>query len=125
MSTPNGGCSAATAFRIWKDFVRLVSRATWKDRITTPTARPRLADRMRTGLDFQYIQTAILDVSALGGTFTFTNGIWTGNSWGDFLLGLPAAYTQTSYAVIYNRKQLLSGFVQDDYRIARNLTLNL
>jgi hypothetical protein len=85
----------------------------------------RGAHNIRTGLDFQYIQTAILDVSALGGTFTFTNGIWTGNSWGDFLIGLPAAYTQTSYAVIYNRKQLLSGFVQDDYRIARNLTLNL
>jgi len=85
----------------------------------------RGAHSIRTGVDVQYIQTAILDVSALGGTFTFSNGIWSGSPWADFLLGLPAAYTQTSYAVIYNRKQLVSAFVQDDYRILRNLTLNL
>jgi Carboxypeptidase regulatory-like domain/TonB dependent receptor/TonB-dependent Receptor Plug Domain len=83
------------------------------------------AHSVRTGFDVQYIQTAILDVSALRGTFTFTNGVWTGNSWGDFLLGLPAAYTQTSFNVAYNRTQLYNVFVQDDYRVLPNLTLNL
>ena len=80
---------------------------------------------IRTGADVQYIQTAILDVSSLRGTFTFTNGDWTNNPWGDFLLGLPAAYTQTSYNVAYNRVQLYNIFVQDDFRVLPNLTLNL
>jgi len=81
--------------------------------------------RIRAGADVQYIQTAILDVSSLRGTFTFTNGVWTNNPWGDFLLGLPAAYTQTSYNVAYNRVQLYNVFVQDDFRVLPNLTLNL
>jgi hypothetical protein len=80
---------------------------------------------IRTGADAQYIQTAILDVSALRGTFNFTNGVWTNNPWGDFLLGLPSSYTQTSYNVAYNRVQLYNLLVQDDFRILPNLTLNL
>jgi hypothetical protein len=80
---------------------------------------------LRAGADFQYIQTAILDVSALRGTFNFTNNVWTNNPWGDFLLGLPSSYTQTSYNVAYNRVQLYNLFVQDDFRVLPNLTLNL
>jgi hypothetical protein len=80
---------------------------------------------IRAGADFQYIQTAILDVSALRGTFNFTNNVWTNNPWGDFLLGLPSSYTQTSYNVAYNRVQLYNLFVQDDFRVLPNLTLNL
>ncbi len=86
---------------------------------------------IRIGFDEQYIQTAILDVSSLRGTFTFsqsnpaTSPGLTGNAWADFLMGTPAAYTQTSFTKIYNRKQITSAFFQDDYRIARNLTLNL
>ena len=84
----------------------------------------RGAHGIRVGADITYIQTAILDVSAVRGTFTFAN-TWTGNPWGDFLLGLPAAYTQTSLTVAYNRNQIYNFFVQDDYRIRPNLTLNL
>ena len=81
----------------------------------------RGAHSIRAGTDITYIQTAILDVSAVRGTFTFAN-TWTGNPWGDFLLGLPAAYTQTSLTVAYNRNQIYNFFVQDDYRILPNLT---
>jgi hypothetical protein len=84
----------------------------------------RGAHSIRAGADVTYIQTAILDVSSIRGTFTFAN-TWTGNPWGDFLLGLPAAYTQTSLFVAYNRNQIYNFFVQDDYRILPNLTLNL
>jgi hypothetical protein len=84
----------------------------------------RGAHSIRAGTDITYIQTAILDVSAVRGTFTFSN-TWTGNPWGDFLLGLPAAYTQTSLTVAYNRNQIYNFFVQDDYRVLPNLTLNL
>ncbi|HKA00645.1 MAG TPA: carboxypeptidase regulatory-like domain-containing protein [Candidatus Solibacter sp.] len=85
----------------------------------------RGAHTLRTGIDGQYIQTAILDVSALRGTFTFSNNVWSNNPWADFLLGLPAAYTQTSLNVLYNRKQIYNAFIQDDYHVLSNLTLNL
>ena len=84
----------------------------------------RGAHSIRVGMDATYIQTAILDVSALRGTFTFSN-TWTGNPWGDFLLGLPAAYTQSSPTVAYNRNQIYNFFFQDDFRILPKLTLNL
>src|SRR6202035_3409891 len=35
------------------------------------------------------------------------------------------AYTQTSLTVDYNRNQIYNFFVQDDYRVLPNLTLNL
>jgi hypothetical protein len=84
----------------------------------------RGAHNIRLGGDATYIQTAILDVSALRGTFTFSN-TWSNNPWGDFLLGLPIAYTQTSPTVAYNRNWIYNFFVQDDYRVLPNLTLNL
>lgn len=84
----------------------------------------RGAHSIRFGTDITYIQTAILDVSAIRGVFSFAN-VWTGNPFADFLLGLPAAYTQTGFFVAYNRNQIYNLFVQDDYRILPNLTLNL
>jgi hypothetical protein len=80
---------------------------------------------IRAGFENQYIQTAILDLSALIGTFSFAQNIFTNNPWADFLVGLPTAHAQTSYSVIYNRKNITSFFVQDDWRILPNRTLNL
>jgi hypothetical protein len=85
----------------------------------------RGAHSIRVGSDVTYIQTAILDVSAIRGVFSFLANTWTGNPWGDFLLGLPGAYTQTGFFVAYNRNQIYNFFVQDDYRVLPNLTLNL
>jgi hypothetical protein len=84
----------------------------------------RGAHSIRAGTDITYIQTAILDVSAVRGTFNFSN-TWSGNPWADFLLGLPSSYTQTSLFVAYNRNQIYNFFVQDDYRVLPSLTLNL
>ena len=84
----------------------------------------RGAHNIRFGADATYIQTAILDVSALRGTFNFSN-TWTGNPFGDFLLGLPSSYTQTSPTVAYNRNWIYNFFIQDDFRVLPNLTLNL
>ncbi len=85
----------------------------------------RGAHSIRAGADVTYIQTAILDVSAERGVFSFLPSTWTGNPFGDFLLGLPGAYTQTGFFVAYNRNQIYNFFVQDDYRVLPNLTLNL
>lgn len=80
---------------------------------------------IRFGYEKQYIQTAIMDLSALIGTFRFLQNTFSNNPWGDFLLGLPAAHAQTSYSVIYNRKDLNFFFFQDDFRLNSKLTLNL
>jgi len=80
---------------------------------------------IRFGAEKQYIQTAVLDVSALIGTFRFSQNTFSNNPWGDFLLGLPATHSQTSYSVIYNRKDLNFFFLQDDFRLSNKLTLNL
>jgi hypothetical protein len=82
------------------------------------------AHSIRFGSDVTYIQTSVFDVSSIRGTFTFSN-TWSGNPWADFLLGLPAAYTQTSPTVAYLRNWIYNFFIQDDYRILPNLTLNL
>lgn len=80
---------------------------------------------LRAGFEKQYIQTAVLDVSALIGTFRFSQNIFTNNPWADFLQGLVTTHSQTSYSVVYNRKDITSFFLQDDYRVRPNLTFNL
>lgn len=85
----------------------------------------RGAHSIRTGIDMQYIQTAVFDASALRGTFNFSNNVWANNPWADFLLGLPSSYTQTGPSVLYHRVKLYNGFIQDDFRVRPNLTLNL
>lgn len=80
---------------------------------------------LRAGFDKQDIQTAILDVSALIGWFRFRQNVFSNNPWGDFLLGLPTQHSQTSYSVIYNRKDLTFFFLQNDLRVSSRLTLNL
>ncbi|MFN7919725.1 MAG: carboxypeptidase regulatory-like domain-containing protein [Bryobacteraceae bacterium] len=80
---------------------------------------------VRFGYNAQHIQTAVLDVSALIGVFRFNRNQFSNNPWGDFLLGLPTSHSQTSYSVLYNRKWINSFFLQDDYKIARTLTVNL
>jgi len=87
-------------------------------------ALQRSAHNIRLGSDVTYIQTAVFDVSALRGTFNFSN-TWTGNPFGDFLLGLPSSYTQTSPTLAYIRNWIYNFFIQDDYHMLPNLTLNL
>src|SRR5262249_44253793 len=83
----------------------------------------RAAHSIRTGIDAQYIQTAILE--ALRGTFTFSNNVWSNTRWSDFLVAPPAAYTQAILNVLYNRVQLYNAFFQGDFRVLPSLTLNL
>src|SRR5205823_14887086 len=60
----------------------------------------------------------------LRGTFNFL-GRWTNAPFADFLLGLPNAATrQVGSYRNYLRNSSYSAFFQDDWRVARTLTLN-
>lgn len=58
------------------------------------------------------------------GSFTFS-GLFTGQGYADFLLGLPSAYslTATPYSM-GARRTSIAGFVQDNYHVLRSLNLN-
>jgi len=63
-------------------------------------------------------------VPAQFGSYGFT-GFATGNSWADFLMAVPQTTSRnyvrpTRYARFFH----LSGFIQDDYKVSANLTLN-
>jgi hypothetical protein len=62
------------------------------------------------------------------GAFTFTgnNGTYTGNSFSDFLLGLPQSYTELAVQDhgFWNNVSW-AFYVQDNWRATRRLTLNL
>ena len=61
----------------------------------------------------------------------YVNGEWdfdgssSGNSLADFLLGAPAQYYQYPSAPSNIRSKSYYGFAQDEWKVARNLTLNL
>ncbi len=70
------------------------------------------------------------------GVFTFNAGATArvagggvtaaaGNAYADFLLGIPSAVSQDAPVTGYTNSWYTAGFVQDDYRVRPNLTLNL
>ncbi len=58
------------------------------------------------------------------GSYSFT-GFASGNAWADFLLGVPQT-TSRNYVrpSRYARFYTVSAFIQDDYKVSQNLTLN-
>jgi hypothetical protein len=63
--------------------------------------------------------------SSANGNFQFL-GNWTGNAFGDFLLGLPDSTSRLlNPTAIYMRTNTYAGFIQDDFNATPRLTLNL
>lgn len=58
------------------------------------------------------------------GVYTFNNSV-TRNALADFMIGIPSAVTQDAPVRALWNSWYGALFVQDDYRIAKNLTLNL
>ncbi len=65
-----------------------------------------------------------LDVPSLRGTLTF-DGNRTGVGLADFLLGYPSGAQLSNPQVVDSRLKMFSGYVQDDWKASRRLTLNL
>jgi len=66
-------------------------------------------------------KAALLNDYGIG---TFSGSV-TKNGYGDFLLGTPSSFEQDSPAYTSTTSFTYAAFLQDDYRVSRNLTLNL
>jgi hypothetical protein len=92
------------------------------------------AHSFKSGYEFQGIATEVQDVNPLYGRDTY-NGVFTrptptsagGNLFNlaDFELGLRAQYALSSVLVAHLRRNMHFGYLQDDWRATRKLTLNL
>src|SRR3954454_13039225 len=88
------------------------------------------AHALKFGGELLNVETGIRDVSSLLGQFNFTgrftgvNGTWV-NSVADLLLGFPSQYQQDSNTVFNIYQHMYFGFLQDDWKVSKKLTLNL
>ncbi|MEW6212644.1 MAG: TonB-dependent receptor, partial [Acidobacteriota bacterium] len=67
--------------------------------------------------------------AAINGSFTFGDsdfqGTGTGNGIADFLLGLPARYSQSTGSIQRQRDRALFVYAMDDWKARPNLTINI
>jgi hypothetical protein len=88
---------------------------------------------IKIGADWQQVTLYANSTLQARPAFTF-NGIFTqnpqsatgaGNSFADFLLGLPSNSVVSTRSISESRQHIVQGYVQDDFRISPALTLNL
>lgn len=80
---------------------------------------------MKFGVDVRREAMNIAFINRPNGDLTFSGGL-TGNAAADFLLGLPAQARATTQQVTQDgHGWLFAGYVQDDFRVTQNLTVNL
>jgi outer membrane receptor protein involved in Fe transport len=80
---------------------------------------------MKFGVDLRKEHMFIAFVNRPNGDFTF-NGVFTGNAAADFLLGLPSQFRRTTANASQDGTGWsYAGYVQDEFRPAANVTVNL
>jgi hypothetical protein len=88
---------------------------------------------LKSGYEFQHIQTEVQDVNPLygrdqySGQFTRPTGVAASNLYNlaDFMLGLRSTYALSNILVANLRQNMHFAYVQDDFRVNDNLTLNI
>jgi hypothetical protein len=88
---------------------------------------------LKTGYEFQHIQTEVQDVNPLygrdqySGNFTRPAGVAANNLYnlGDFMLGLRSTYALSNILIANLRQNMHFTYLQDDWRVNDRLTLNL
>jgi hypothetical protein len=89
---------------------------------------------LKIGPELRRSQFNLFQIGQPRGAFSFTgeftadspsSGDGSGNGLADMLLGLPTSSTISTLTYFGNRQHTYGGFVQDDYKITRTLTLNL
>jgi hypothetical protein len=91
------------------------------------------AHSLKSGYEFQRIDTEVQDVNPLYGRDTYNGSFTRPTTAGannlynlaDFMLGLRSQYALSSVLVANLRRNMHFGYVQDDWRVGSNLTLNL
>jgi hypothetical protein len=78
----------------------------------------------KTGYEFTYLRQIVQDVNPIDGDMEFQSS-FTGYTISDFLFGVPNEIDLTNFFVAHIRQGGHSAFVQDDWKILPNLTLNL
>jgi hypothetical protein len=98
--------------------------------VRSSLAMNRGAHAYKFGGEFLHVQTGIRDVSSLLGNFDYSgrfsgqNGTFQG-AVADLLMGFPTRYQQDSNTVFNQWQRMYFLFVQDDWKVRRNLTLNV
>jgi hypothetical protein len=88
---------------------------------------------LKTGYEFQHINTEVQDVNPLygrdayTGNFTRPAGIGANNIYNlsDFMFGLRSQYALSNVLIANLRQQMHFTYVQDDFRVNDRLTLNM
>ncbi len=79
---------------------------------------------LKIGADLRRTQYGVVFGSNINGQFTF-NGTLSKNALADFYLGLPASFAQGTIAQFDLNGNTYEGYVQDNFRLLPNFTLNL
>lgn len=81
---------------------------------------------VKAGFDIRHAMLDIRNIGATEGSFSFT-GTLTGNAIADYLLGIPASASAAAPPGPdgVNNSTVWQGFVQDDWKVRSDLTLNI
>lgn len=79
---------------------------------------------LKFGGEFRYLQINERNICSPNGVFSF-DGSETGIDFADFLIGAPQNYNQCSQQFLDSRTRYGALYIQDQYKVKPNLTLNL
>ncbi|MGE3274918.1 MAG: TonB-dependent receptor [Vicinamibacterales bacterium] len=79
---------------------------------------------VRTGAEVRLKHNELVDIVRRTPAYSF-NGQVTGNDIADLLLGVPRALSATTLPIVEWEQQAYAAFVQDDWKVRPDLTLNL
>ena len=79
---------------------------------------------VKAGFETRQKNNTFLDSNRTTPAYTI-NGNYTGEAFADLLLGLPYQFDANTQAIVEQLQKAYAGYVQEDWKVTRNLTLNL